>query len=138
MSHFVVIFLITRDLREVLMLKRLKDPFKGLFNGIGGLVKASETVYQVAYRECCEEIGEENTPVNLTWLVKINLPSAVTLDIFYALVDKFKLPDCNEGELKWVKVSDAKQIDNENIAGDGEIPYCLKFIENIYKERGNT
>jgi len=48
MSHFVVIFLITRDLREVLMLKRLKDPFKGLFNGIGGLVKASETVYQVA------------------------------------------------------------------------------------------
>lgn len=51
----IVVF--DQDKNHVLFCKRVKDPFQGLYNFVGGKIEPGENGYDAAYRELEEETG---------------------------------------------------------------------------------
>ena len=54
-SNCIVVFNKSRE--SVLFCKRRKDPFKGLYNFVGGKLESGEDSEAAAYRELQEETG---------------------------------------------------------------------------------
>jgi len=52
-----VIWVFSPDCKKVLMCKRHKEPFKGLYNLVGGKIESGENNMDAAYRELAEETG---------------------------------------------------------------------------------
>ncbi len=55
MQGYNVIIVYNKDLDGILMCKRLKNPYKGLSNLVGGKIEAGENGLESAYRELLEE-----------------------------------------------------------------------------------
>lgn len=51
----IVVFNIDKD--KILFCKRVKNPYKGLYNFVGGKIEAAENSINAAYRELQEETG---------------------------------------------------------------------------------
>ena len=64
-----VIGVLSPDGREWLMCLRRKDPYKGLYNLVGGKVEPGETGEEAAYRELAEETGIGRAQIELTHVI---------------------------------------------------------------------
>lgn len=90
--------------KRFLLLKRAKDPNKGLFTPVGGKLDPHESPLDAAIRETFEETGvkvdhmkycgllTETSPVEYNW----------TNYVYLAEIEEIPPPSCNEGELKWI------------------------------------
>lgn len=90
--------------KNFMLLKRLKDPNKGMFTPVGGKLDPHEDPLKAAIRETWEETGvrvdhmkfsgllTESSPVEYNW----------TNYVYLAEIDFIIPPPCNEGELKWI------------------------------------
>jgi 8-oxo-dGTP pyrophosphatase MutT (NUDIX family) len=65
----IVVFNKTKD--RVLFCKRQKDPYKGLYNFVGGKVEPGEDAEAAAYRELFEETGITGRQIRLYRLMDI-------------------------------------------------------------------
>lgn len=95
--------IILRSEGQMLLLKRAKDPNKGLYVPVGGKVEPYEDPLATAQRECYEETGirpkkmryagslVETSPVNYNWWC----------NIYVADIPWQPAPLCDEGELAW-------------------------------------
>ena len=57
--NIIVVF--NQNKSKVLMCKRKKAPFKGLYNFVGGKIEPNEDHLQAAYRELAEETNISKT-----------------------------------------------------------------------------
>lgn len=57
MQGYNVIMVYNKDLDRLLMCERLKNPYKGLSNLVGGKIETGENGLESAYRELYEETG---------------------------------------------------------------------------------
>jgi len=55
----------SEDHKRLLFCKRMKDPYQGLYNIVGGKVEAGELHFDAAYRELFEETGISAEEVEL-------------------------------------------------------------------------
>ncbi|SFJ30282.1 NUDIX domain-containing protein [Halobacillus dabanensis] len=55
MQGYNVLMIYNKDMDQLLMCKRLKNPYKGLSNLVGGKIETEETGIESAYRELTEE-----------------------------------------------------------------------------------
>lgn len=55
MQGYNVLMIYSKDMTELLMCKRLKNPYKGLSNLVGGKIENEEVGIDAAYRELFEE-----------------------------------------------------------------------------------
>ena len=55
MKGYNVIVVFNKEADKMLMCKRVKDPYKGLSNFVGGKIEAGEDGMSAAYRELFEE-----------------------------------------------------------------------------------
>ena len=55
MQGYNVILIYNSNREKILMCKRSKEPFKGLFNLVGGKIENGEDGLSAAYREMIEE-----------------------------------------------------------------------------------
>ena len=78
MRNYNVIWVFNPSADKVLMCKRSKNPYKGLYNLVGGKIEPNENSLASAYRELLEETGITNiTLVHLmdfTMDMKIQCP----------------------------------------------------------------
>ena len=65
--NLVAVFNKERD--KMLMCKRLKDPYIGLYNMVGGKIEEGENSEDAAYRELLEETGITREQIKLTRLM---------------------------------------------------------------------
>lgn len=67
MQGYNVIMVYNNKLDKLLMCKRLKDPYKGLSNLVGGKIEVGEAGIEAAYRELLEEtsISKEDIKYHL-------------------------------------------------------------------------
>ena len=80
-----VIGVLSPDGREWLMCLRRKDPYKGLYNLVGGKVEPGETKQEALVRECREELGVTVSVGNVYMELTHDYPDlTVHLTLFHA------------------------------------------------------
>lgn len=65
MQGYNCIMVYNQDKSKLLFCKRTKDPYKGLYNLVGGKIENGEVGFEAAYRELIEETGISNQDIKL-------------------------------------------------------------------------
>ena len=134
MKKLNVIAVYSKDEKKILMCKRLKEPYKGKFNLVGGKLENSENEYDAAYRELNEETGITKNDIKLVHVMNFqyNLTD-MELEFFAGKLNR----DLNVVEeinkLYWLD-SDEDFYDNDKFAGEGNIGVMIKQVE-LHKDR---
>ncbi len=135
MKRYTVTFIISRDLKEVLLLYKFWGPFPNKYNGVGGKIEENENLLDSAIRECWEETGLLLQAEEIEFLMQIVFPYGVELNVFYVVVDKFEPTNSEEGILKWLPVEFALDFNNPHVAGDGNVAYFLREALSIIRSK---
>ncbi|WP_138204356.1 NUDIX hydrolase [Haloimpatiens lingqiaonensis] len=119
--------------RNILMCKRRKNPYKGLYNLVGGKIKSGEDGLSAAYRELEEETGISKNDITLTHLMDFTyyLPS-IKVEVYVGRVNKEVSVYGDENDLEWIEINQ-NFFDISKFAGEGDIGHIIKHIF-LYKE----
>lgn len=137
---YTVCFLFAKDMNHVLLQRKDKTEFAGLWNGVGGSCRDNETPEQCAYREIQEETGVKPEEIqNLTHLGTLTLPydckleqkSDCILHYFAGTVDRDK-PQPQPGEPELLEWHNTNYVRNMSItsaekyfAGNGDLQFFV-------------
>ena len=92
--------------------KKENDVNKGKWIGVGGKFETGEAPEECLLREVMEETGLKLTSYRYRGLLSFIYADKEPEYIFTYTADGFsgELHECNEGELKWVKIEDIKYL----------------------------
>lgn len=134
MKKLNVVAVYSKDGKKILMCKRLKEPYKGKFNLVGGKLEAGENELDAAYRELEEETGITKTDIKLTHVMNFQYElTDMELEFFAGKLNKEVKIVEEINKLYWLDI-DEDYYDNEKFAGEGNIGVMLKQIE-LYKDK---
>ena len=119
----IVVFNPAKD--AVLFCKRQKNPYKGLFNFVGGKVDPGEESEQAAYRELQEETGITRKQIRLYRLMDIRYyHQGFDLELYVGkLEEDFPLKE-EANPLLWLSL-DEDFTDKERFAGEQNIAHIM-------------
>lgn len=130
---------ISDDFLYTLLIKRNNNPGKGLLSGIGGHIEDNETPEECMRREWQEEVGKplpdnaELFPIMTEQIDDIEnhmFGIIITPDIYF-----FNNDADGEGFIRWYHIlgDHIMDIENNKIAWDGLIPYCIRLMQRRIK-----
>ena len=130
--NLIVVF--NKNLDKVLLCIRAKEPYKGMYNFVGGKVEENETNDEAAYRELFEETGISSNDIELDHFMDLNyFRYGNNLQVYYGILKHdVKLVE-EKNKLEWVNI-DKKLLNNEKIAGNYNIPHIIRQIKVYLKE----
>lgn len=131
--NIIVVFNTQQD--KVLFCIRAKEPFKGMYNFVGGKVEAGETNDEAAYRELFEETGISSKDIQLDHFMDLNyFKYENNLQVYYGIL-KHEVDLVEEkNKLEWVTIN-KELLDNNKFAGNYNIPHIIKQIKVYLKDR---
>lgn len=131
--NLIVVF--NKELDEGLFCIRAKEPYKGLYNFVGGKVEEGETDEDSAYRELFEETGISNKDIKLDYFMDIKYFKYENyIQVFYGILKrKVNLVE-EKNKLEWIKLDD-RMLDCTKFAGNYNIPHIVRQIK-AYLENG--
>ena len=131
--NLIVIF--NEDLSKTLFCVRAKEPYKGLYNFVGGKVEENETNEEAAYRELFEETGISNKDVKLDHFMDLNyFKYENNLQVYYGILKHEVNLVEEKNKLEWVTINE-KLLDNSKFAGNYNIPHIIRQIK-VYLKNG--
>ena len=139
MRGYNVIAVFSPDRRTMLMCKRVKDPYKGLYNFVGGKIEPGEDGCSAAYRELYEETGIDKADIRLVHLMDFSYPLCDEYVEVYAggLKREITLRE-EKNPLLWISVN-SNFFDMTQYAGEGNIGHIMEHIKihktEIFDER---
>ncbi len=133
--NVVVIF--DKDMKKTLMCKRTKEPYKGMYNPVGGKIESENDGLNEAYRELFEETNISKNDVSLNHFMNIDyLAFNKSLEVYYGVLNK-KVELIEEvNKLEWVGIDD-NFFDMQRYAGEGNIGHIIEEIK-IYMDNTNS
>lgn len=134
MINYNVIIVFNKEEDKILMCKRRKDPYKGLFNFVGGKIEVDETSQQGAYRELFEETGISDKDITLTHMMDYcYYIDPCNIEVYVGKLNKDFQVYGDENELHWLSPNE-NFYDDSIFAGEGNIAHMLNIIKS-YKEK---
>ncbi len=132
MRGYNVIMVFSPDKSKILMCKRANDPFKGLYNLVGGKIEQGEDGYDAAYRELFEETGIKRGDIRLVHLMDLSYPLGGYYIEVYAgrLIRETELRE-EKNPLLWMSAGD-NFFDMSRFAGTGNIGHIMEQVK-LYK-----
>lgn len=124
---FTMCFVENND--QLLLQKRVKKPFKGLWNAPGGKVEVYESPIEACKREIQEETGLEVDNVSFRGIITItteNQKRSDVLMLFHAKEFSGSLSASDEGEIAWVETEKIYSYDNTPESFTCILPYILE------------
>ena len=130
--NLIVVF--NKDLSDCLFCIRAKEPYKGMYNFVGGKVEEGESNDDAAYRELFEETGISNTDIKLEHFMDLNyFKYENNLQVYYGILEnEVKLVE-EKNKLEWVKIDDGL-LNNDKFAGNYNIPHIIRQIKVYLKK----
>ena len=131
--NLIVIF--NENLKKVLFCIRSKEPYKGLYNFVGGQVEDGESNDDAAYRELFEETGISSDDVELDHFMDINYYKyGNNIQVYYGILKHDVVLVEEKNKLEWVTISD-DLLDNTKFGGNYNVAHIVKQIL-VYLENG--
>ena len=124
-----VIVVFSPDTTQMLMCRRVKDPYKGLYNMVGGKIERGEDGFDAAYRELFEESGITRADIRLVHLMDFSYPLDDCYVEVYAgrLFHDVELRE-EKNPLLWMSV-DENYFDMSRFAGEGNIGHIMEHVK---------
>ena len=131
--NLIVVF--NNDLEKVLFCIRAKEPYKGLYNFVGGKVEDNETNDEAAYRELFEETGISHNDIELDHFMDLNyFKYENNLQVYYGIL-KHRVDLIEEkNKLEWLTIND-ELLNKSKFAGNYNIPHIIRQIK-LYLKNG--
>lgn len=115
-KSYTLIFLFTKDLKNVYLAYKIKGPCPNKLNAIGGKVEQNESYFNCAIRECKEEVGLDLTDT-LSFISIEELPTS-EMAIFTAIVDKNDPKPMEDEVICWHSVKTVMAMPNNKLADE--------------------
>ncbi len=129
MKGLNIIAVFNKNFTHVLMCFRRKEPYKGMYNFVGGKIKAGKTSICAAYRELEEETGITANDINLSHFMDFSYYHyGLKLELFVGKLDKDMSVYGEENELFWIPLTE-NFFDMSRFAGEGNIGHMITVIE---------
>ena len=131
--NLIVVF--NNNLEKLLFCIRAKEPYKGLYNFLGGKVEDNETNDEAAYRELFEETGISHNDIELDHFMDLNyFKYENNLQVYYGIL-KHRVDLIEEkNKLEWLTIND-ELLNNSKFAGNYNIPHIIRHIK-VYLKNG--
>ena len=131
--NLIVVF--NEKLEKVLFCIRSKEPYKGLYNFVGGKVEENESDEEAAYRELFEETGISRNDIELDYFMDLNyFKYGNNIQVYYGIIQhEVKLVE-EKNKLEWVVIND-ELLNIEKFGGNYNIPHIIRQIK-IYLKNG--
>lgn len=131
--NLIVVF--NKDLDKVLFCIRAKEPYKGMYNFVGGKVEEGETNDNAAYRELFEETGISKKAIELEHFMDLNyFKYGNNLQVYYVILKNDVILVEEKNKLEWLNI-DKELLNNEKFAGNYNIIHIITqikvYLENI-------
>jgi len=136
-----VIWVFSPDYKKVLMCKRHKEPYKGLYNLVGGKIENGENSMDAAYRELAEETGI--TDIILCHLMDFTYynhvenrhfthggDGCVRVEVYFGKLNHAVEVSGDEKELVWLDTTE-NFFDYNRFAGEGNIGHIFEVIKRF-------
>lgn len=136
MKRMNVIVVFDKDIKNVLMCKRAKDPYKGLYNLVGGKIEDDNSLEE-AYRELCEETAISKNDISIEHFMDFTyIKWDMELEVYYGVLkhDVELVEEVNK--LEWISLEE-NFFDMTRFAGDGNIGHIItEIMFDMEKENG--
>ncbi len=131
--NLIVVF--DKTLNKALFCIRAKEPYKGLYNFVGGKVEKNETNDDAAYRELFEETGISKKDIKLDHFMDLNyFKYENNIQVYYGILShEVKLVE-EKNKLEWLDINE-KLLDNNKFGGNYNIPHIIRQIK-VYLKNG--
>ena len=131
--NLIVVF--SENLDNVLFCIRAKEPYKGLYNFVGGKVEKNETNNDAAYRELFEETGISKKDIKLDHFMDLNyFKYENNIQVYYGILShEVKLVE-EKNKLEWLDINE-KLLDNNKFGENYNIPHIIRQIK-VYLKNG--
>jgi 8-oxo-dGTP diphosphatase len=135
MKRLNLIVVFNKDLTKVLFCIRAKEPYKGLYNFVGGKVEGNEPNDEAAYRELFEETGISSNDIELDHFMDLNyFKYENNLQVYYGILKNEVTLVEEKNKLEWVTINE-ELLNNEKFAGNYNIPHIIKQIKVYLRDR---
>ncbi|TBL80309.1 NUDIX hydrolase [Paenibacillus thalictri] len=129
MQGYNVIMIYNQDMSRLLMCKRLKDPYLGLRNLVGGKIESGETGMEAAYRELREETGISKEDVVLHHIMDFTYYlQHCYVEVYAGRLIRDVTVSGDENELFWSGL-DENFFDMSLYAGEGNIGHMMEQVK---------
>lgn len=129
--NLIVVF--NKELNKTLFCIRAKEPYKGLYNFVGGKVEENESNDDAAYRELFEETSISNNDIELEHFMDLNyFKYDNNLQVYYGILKHNVNLIEEKNKLEWIDINE-KLLDNKKFAGNYNIPHIIRQIKVYLK-----
>lgn len=129
MKKYNVIVIFNKDLTKTLMCKRTKEPYKNMYNLVGGKIEKENDGLSEAYRELYEETNISKEDITLKHFMNIEyVVFDKILEVYYGILNKEVNLIEEVNKLEWVNIND-NFFDMKKYAGEGNIGHIIEEIK---------
>lgn len=129
MKKMNVIVIFNSNMTQTLMCKRTKNPYKGMYNLVGGKIEKENDGLNEAYRELYEETNISKDDVTLIHFMNITYVKwEKELEVYYGKLNKDVELVEEVNQLEWVSI-DENFFDMKKYAGEGNIGHIMEEIK---------
>lgn len=129
MQAYNVILLYDKNAEHILLCKRRKNPYLGMYNLVGGKIEPGEDGLDAAYRELLEETGVGRDAVALIHLMDFTyFLSECRLEVYAGKLRCDLQVAGEENELFWSELN-RDFFDTRQFAGEGNIGHMIEQVK---------
>lgn len=133
MKKLNVIIVYSNNEEKILMCHRKKEPYKGLYNLVGGKIEENEDYLDAAYRELNEETGITSEDIKLVHVMDFSYQiNGIELQVYAGKLNKEVEVVDEVNKLYWFD-SNEDFFNTSRFAGEGNIGHMIEQIK-LYKE----
>ena len=128
MKGYNVVVVFNKEADKMLMCKRIKEPYLGLSNFVGGKIEEGEDGMTAAYRELFEETSIEKDDIRLTHLMDFTYHMAKEyVEVYVGRLKRDVEIRGDENILYWSEL-DCDFFNPRLYAGEGNIGHIMMHI----------